>query len=285
MNISVVIPAYNEEKAIDMTIAGIKSALKELGITHEIIVVDDGSQDKTGEIAISKGARVITHALNKGYGASLKRGIAASSYDYILMVDADGTYPLNQVSLLFKCLNGCDMVVGARTGANVNIPFLRRAAKTILNLLANYLSGVKIPDLNSGFRIIKKEAVNKFLYILPDGFSFTTTITLALLVNNYNVAYVAIDYHKRKGRSKFHPIKDTANYFQLIVRTIIYFNPLKIFLPISLILFLFGLGILLYSYFFMKRVMDVATVLCITTAIQIGAMGLLADLIDKRLQK
>lgn len=285
MRISVIIPACNEEKAIGMTLTGIDEILKPLGIEYEAIVVDDGSKDKTAEIAEAKGVKLIRHSINKGYGASLKSGIRTASYDHILMVDADGTYPLDQIPSLIQQADKYDMVVGARTGQDVNISLLRKPAKFILNKLANYLAEVNIPDLNSGFRIFRKDVVSKFFHILPSGFSFTTTITLALLVNDYTVSFVPINYHKRIGRSKIRPLKDTFNFVFLIIRTVLYFNPLKIFLPMSLILFASGIAVFLYSYYLLDKVMDVSTILLIVTSIQVAAIGLLADLIDKRLQR
>jgi len=285
MNISVVIPACNEEKAIEMTLRGVNEILRPLGIQYEVIVVDDGSKDKTAEIAQAMGAKPIRHSINKGYGASLKSGIRAASRDYILMVDADGTYPLDQIPLLIQEADKYDMVVGARTGQDVNISLIRKPAKFILSKLANYLAEAEIPDLNSGLRIFKKETALKFFHILPSGFSFTTTITLALLVNDYSVSFVPINYYKRIGRSKIRPIKDTFNFMLLIIRTILYFNPLKIFLPMSFILFIAGIAVFLYGYYFLDRVMDVTTILLLVTSIQVAAIGLLADLIDKRLQR
>lgn len=285
MKISVVIPAYNEEKAIEMTLAGIDDMLKPLGIQYEIVVVDDGSIDRTAEIAAAKGVKLIRHNVNKGYGASLKSGIRVASYDYILMIDADGTYPLDQIPLLIKEAGNYDMVVGARTGRDVKISSARKPAKFILNKLAEYLAETKIPDLNSGLRIFKKDVILKFFYILPSGFSFTTTITLALLVNDYSVSFVPINYYKRIGKSKIRPVKDTFNFMFLIIRTVLYFNPLKIFIPVSLSLFVAGIFVFLYSYYFLGRIMDVSTILLLVTSIQVSAIGLLADLIDKKLQR
>ncbi|PIQ89637.1 MAG: hypothetical protein COV72_02145 [Candidatus Omnitrophica bacterium CG11_big_fil_rev_8_21_14_0_20_42_13] len=285
MSLSIIIPVYNEERGVASVIGQIKKAMSGLGVTYEIIVVDDGSSDKSAELAASEGAAIIRHNSNRGYGAALKTGVNKSKYGQVLILDADGSYPVKDIPLLIEKSKDSDMVVGARTGSNVNIPLLRRPAKFILNALANYLSEAKIPDLNSGFRIIKKEAILRFLHILPNGFSFTTTITLAMLVNDYRVSYVPIDYHKRTGRSKINPIKDTMNFFLLIIRTIMYFNPLKIFLPLSGFLFILGVFVFLYSYFILDRVMDVATILLVATAIQVAVIGLLADLIDKRIEK
>lgn len=284
MLLTVLVPAYNEEETIGPMLDKIIGAMKFMHLQdYEIIVVNDASTDRTLAIAQQKEVKVISHEINKGYGAALKTGIRNARFKYILIIDADDTYPVDKIPLLISKIGEHDMAVGARTGRNVNIPIFRRPAKAFLNLLANYLTETKIPDLNSGFRIIKKEAALKFFHILPNGFSFTTTITLALLVNNYSVVYIPIEYFKRRGRSKFHPVKDTFNYFLLIIRTIMYFNPLKIFVPLSFLLFLTGIVILCYSYLFIGKVMDVATILCIVTAIQTAVIGLLADLIDRRL--
>jgi hypothetical protein len=175
-----------------------------------------------------------------------------------------------------------DMAVGARIGGDVHIPLARRPAKWVLNQVANYLSGTKIPDLNSGLRVFKRDVALSFFRLLPHGFSFTTSITLAMLTNGYPVQFVPIDYRPRAGRSKIRPIRDTLGFLSLIVRTVMYFNPLRIFMPLSL-LFL-GTGIIKTTY-------DVITALNITTSdmllvmtgILIGTLGLLADLIDKRL--
>jgi hypothetical protein len=174
------------------------------------------------------------------------------------------------------------MVVGARVGEGVEVSPLRKVAKWFPTQLANYLVGTPIPDLNSGLRVFKKDIAMRFYKVLPSGFSFTLTITLALLSNDYLVQYVPIRYHKRVGKSKIRPIRDTLGFLQLIIRTVMYFAPLKIFLPVSLALFLFGVVIFLYSVLVLDKVMDVTVVVTILASIQIAAIGLLADLTDKR---
>ena len=178
-----------------------------------------------------------------------------------------------------------DMVVGARTGGKVEIPWARRPAKWFLNQLANYLSEARIPDLNSGLRAFRRDEVQRFFGILPSGFSFTTTITLAMHVNDRSVAYVPVDYHRRQGRSKIRPVQDTLGFLALIVRTVLYFRPLKIFLPISGFLFLLSIAILVYSALFTEKIMDASVTITLMTSFQMAAIGLLADLIDKRSQR
>ena len=281
-NLSAIIPAYNEEKIIKQTIEGLKKELAKLDLNCEIIVVDDGSTDKTKEILEKiKGIKLINHPENRGYGAALKTGIKQSQSELILIIDADGTYPSESIPELIKHISDYDMVTGARTGKRAKIPLIRKPAKWTINKLANYLSGTKIPDLNSGLRIIKRPLLEKFILILPDGFSFTTTITLAALTNGHRVKYIPIDYHKRIGKSKIRPIRDTLNFFQLIIRTVLYFDPLKIFIPLSAILFLLGLAVFIYSYSFAPEVLDTTTAIFIISSMQILAVGLIADLVVK----
>ena len=279
--VSVVIPAYNEEEGIAEVVRQVRSLTRAV----ELIVVDDGSEDATAARASEAGARVIRLPYNRGYGAALKTGILASRGSAVVITDADGTYPNERIPELVSLLEENEMVVGARTGARVAIPWVRRPAKWFLNRLANYLSEARIPDLNSGLRAFRREAVLRFFGILPSGFSFTTTITLAMHVNDLRVAYVPIDYHARQGRSKIRPIQDTLNFLALILRTILYFRPLKIFLPASGLLFLAAVGIFLYSALRTEKIMDASVTITLMTSFQMAAIGLLADLIDKCSQR
>jgi hypothetical protein len=176
-----------------------------------------------------------------------------------------------------------DTVIGARTGKGAADPFIRRPPKWVLRKLAEYLSESRIPDLNSGFRVVRKHVVERFMRLLPNSFSFSSTITIAMHVNDYRIKYVPVTPHRRKGgKSKIRPIRDTLNFLQLIMRTILYFAPLKIFLPLSLLLFAAALGVFLYSVFVIGEVLDITTVLLFVAAIQVFSIGLLADLMDKR---
>jgi glycosyltransferase involved in cell wall biosynthesis len=276
--VTIVVPAFNEEGGIGPVLA----ELHRLDRTWEVLVVDDGSTDRTAELAEQAGARVIRHRTNRGYGASLKTGIRHARAPWIVITDADGTYPNERIPELVRGLEADHMVVGARTGSKVHIPLIRRPAKWLLNRLANYLSETRIPDLNSGLRAFRKEDVTRFLGILPSGFSFTTTITLAFHVNDLYVRYIPVDYHKRAGRSKIRPVQDTLNFAALILRTILYFRPLKIFLPMSLFLFLAAGAVFLYSWVWTPKIMDASVVILLASSVQMAAIGLLADLIDKR---
>ncbi len=277
--VSVIIPAFNEEEGIEKVLAQLKSL--NLAEKSEIIVVDDGSTDQTFRMASVNGVKVIRHEQNMGYGAALKAGIRHAKNEIIVISDADGSYPIKDIPIFLVDMEHADMVVGARVGKKAHISFYRKPAKWFINKLANHLSGIKIPDLNSGLRAMRKEKVERFFSILPERFSFTTTITLAFLTNGYSVKYIPIEYYKRKGKSKIHPIKDTLNFIQLIIRTIMYFNPLKIFLPLSFTFFIASATVLIVSWL-SGRVMDVTTTILFVAGIQMLAIGMIADLIDKR---
>jgi len=283
--VTVIIPAYNEHKSIRQTIEEVKDALLEIDVDSEIIVIDDCSNDNTSEILKKSSVKYFCHEYNRGYGASLKTGIKHAKYETVVITDADGTYPNNRIPDLVKHMEvgGYDMVVGSRTGEKVKVPLLRRIPKRILNNLANYLVSAKIPDINSGLRIMKKAHIKRFDNILPGGFSFTTTLTLAMLTHNMRVQYIPINYYRRQGKSKIRPFYDTLNFFQLIIRTILYFNPLKIFVPLSLSLVVIAFVVLFGSWFIFEKAMDVTFGVIIMTAVIVMSIGMLADLIDKRL--
>jgi glycosyltransferase involved in cell wall biosynthesis len=238
-SVSVVIPAYNEETGVGEVITALRHVLKEHGIRGEILVVDDGSRDATAREAFRAGAEVVRHRSNRGYGAALKTGIALARNNIIVITDADGTYPCEAIPVLVDELLRADMVVGARIGKRVSIPLVRRPAKWLLNRLANYVTASKIPDLNSGLRAFRKEVAAQYFPILPDKFSFTTTITLAMHCDSYAVTYIPIDYMPRKGRSKIVPW-DAGSFAILIFRTAMLFRPLRVFLPIVGLCLIYG---------------------------------------------
>ena len=280
--VSIVVPAYNEEEGIRSVVQGIIETVESMDIEYELIIVNDGSTDNTSRMVEGLSVKLINHQKNKGYGAALKTGISNSKYENVLIIDADGTYAPEYIPVLLNFADENDMVVGARTGADVKIPLIRKPAKWILNQLANYLAEAKIPDLNSGIRIMKKSVINEFIRILPDGFSFTTTITLATLTNDYQVEFVPINYNKRDGKSKIRPIYDTLNFLQLIIRTIMYFNPLKVFLPFSLLFISAGICFLVRDLIHLNLAQS--SVLLLVTGGIVLSIGMLADLIDKRLK-
>lgn len=234
--VSVVIPAYNEESALSTLVEELEGAPPD----YEILVVDDGSTDRTGEILKSRGIRVIRHPYNIGYGASLKTGIRHAAGEIIAIMDADGQHRLSDLLNLLASLEDYEMVVGARTRESQTSP-LRKPFKALLGWVANYLSGTKIPDLNSGLRVFRKKTVEEFLPILPNGFSFSTTQTLAYLTAGYPVSYVPVKTGGRQGRpSNVRVFTDGFNSVLLIIRTIALFNPLRIFLPVAFFLLFIG---------------------------------------------
>lgn len=283
--VTLIIPCCNEQDGIVPTMRRIHETLHRIGRPFEVIVVNDGSTDDTRaklRMCEARGMRVLHNEQNRGYGYSIKRAIHEAQFEIIGICDADGTYPIEKIDDLLRRLDGADMVVGARVTKNAHIPLERRPAKWFLRKLASYLAEVEIPDLNSGLRVMKRSVVRKFLRLLPDGFSFTTTITLAMLTHGYEVRYMPIDYAKRVGRSSIRPVRDTLTFFSLVLRTILYFRPLKIFAPLSALLFVFAVSIALISKIAFGQVADVTCVTLAAGAIQVLAIGLLADLIDKR---
>ncbi len=279
---SVVIPAYNEEDSIGDVLKKLKSIMKDIGKPYEIIVVDDGSTDGTARIIERvKGIMIITHERNRGYGTSMKDGIRKSRGEWIVITDADGTYPIKDIPKLIKYTKSYEMVIGARVSNNVKIPLMRRPAKWILARLSNYITNKKILDLNSGLRVFRKDLAYSFWNLFPEGFSFTTTLTVAALCRGYAVKYVTINYFKRKGKSSIHPIKDFIGFVKLLSKIALYFRPLKIFFPTSLIIFLLGIfrGI---RDFYITNSLGELSVILVMGSIQVLFFGLLAELIVNR---
>ncbi len=277
--VSVVMPAYDEAAGIAEVIAEVQAVLATLPIDHELVVIDDGSGDGTAEVAAEAGAdAVVSLPENRGYGAALKAGIARARHDTVVIIDADGTYPAAAIPALLEKAERYHMVVAARTGDSVHVPWARRPAKWFLRVLASYLAGRRIPDLNSGLRLFRKDLAFRFGHLLPSGFSFTTTITLAALSNDVLVAWHPIDYRPRVGRSKIRP-GHAFDFLLLVVRTIVYFNPLKIFLPAGAVLFLIGVGKLAYDIV-IGNLSETAITGFLGAAV-VWAVGLLSDQIAR----
>jgi len=280
--LTIIIPAYNEERGIIPVVEQVRDAMEEFEFPFEILIVDDGSRDKTAEQARTTGARVVQHRQNRGYGEALKTGIRHAQYERIAIIDADGSYPASEIPRLAALLDDAEMVVGARTGANAAIPLIRRPAKRMLTWLASYLTGVKIPDLNSGLRLFRRALAIEFFDLLPSKFSFTTTITLAALNSGYLVEYVEVDYYARTGKSKIRPIQDTYNFFMLVIRLTLIFRPLKVYLPIAFGLFMLAAVIFLVGWFGFRMILDNTALLLLFAAFQSVAIGLLADVVNVR---
>ena len=280
-SVSIVMPAFNEEESVRGSITELRELLKQHEISAEFIVVNDGSRDQTTREARAAGARVIQHRSNRGYGASLKTGIAEATYDTIAITDADGTYPAQSLPAMLEELEHADMVVGARIGNNVNIPLVRRPAKWMLNRLANYVSGRKIPDLNSGLRVFRRDVVMQYFSILPDQFSFTTTITMAMLCDKYAVSYIPIDYRKRAGRSKI-VAWDASSFAILILRIAMLFKPLRVFIPLALVCLVYGLTKGTIDMFRDPNI-SASAMLALISGMQLTLVGMLGEAIASRL--
>jgi glycosyltransferase involved in cell wall biosynthesis len=293
--VSVIIPAYNEEGAVRAQVESIRETLAAAGIRHEIIVVDDGSEDRTAAEALGAGARVLQHPQNRGYGAAIKSGIRAARFDRIVISDADGTYPTHEIPALVAELESADMAVGARTGSEVHIPLIRRPAKWILGKLANHVAGMSIPDLNSGLRAFRRECLQQYFPVLSNRFSFTTTSTLALLADGYHVTYRPIDYYRRVGKSKITPTH-FMDFVILVVRMAMLFNPLKVFVPLAfgcgllgflkvgydIVSFAFRTGTFDWTLIYMP-VLSPSAVTLLIVGLQLLLTGMLADGILRRL--
>jgi len=243
----------------------------------EIILVDDGSTDRSAEIATNAGFRVIRHRINKGYGAALKTGIRAAAGEIVVMMDADSEHNAADIERLLDVFADNDMVVGAR-GRGSNAPLIRQPGKWLLRIVANYLTQTKIPDLNSGFRAIRTNVVKRFLHILPNGFSFSTTITLALYKGGYNIAYVPIVTSRRVGTSTVNPIRDGLKTLLYIIQMIALFDPLRVFVPTSVVLFLVGIGYWIADILVRQRLnIPSGAIIVILAGIMIFMFGILAD--------
>jgi glycosyltransferase involved in cell wall biosynthesis len=279
--ISIVIPAYNEEPVIKRTIAEIRTALAASPLSpYEIIVVDDGSSDRTMEFAAAEGARVLRHPSNAGYGRSLKDGIAAASHDTIAIIDADGTYPADQIPRLAALLDrGFDMVVGARTGAHYRGSALKAPLRALLTLLVEFTVGQRVADVNSGLRVLRRTTIVPYFPQLCDTFSFTTSVTLAYLLTGRFVEHVPIDYRERVGVTKVRLWRDALRTLQYIVQGIVYYNPVKIFLLLAAAALAFGWLAALVVALAGASGAPAMMVGSVLAALVIFALGMVADLL------
>ncbi|MGF1452881.1 MAG: glycosyltransferase family 2 protein [Opitutales bacterium] len=282
-DITIVVPAYNEGGAITKTLEGLREVVRRLQRHVEIIVVDDGSQDNTGEsVRAFPEIKLLRHTINRGYGASLKTGVHAAHAETVVITDADGTYPLDEIPRLLERFEAekLDMVVGVRTGARVTYSALRRIPKIFLRRYVNWITQSEVPDFNSGLRVFRRSLAVKYTPLLPDGFSFTTTITIAALCNHYHVRYEPIDYFRRTGKSHIKPIQDTLRFFRLVATIGMFFAPLRILGPVIAVSLAAFLASIIYDVFWEQNLQD-KTVVLLTFTFNLALFGTLADMIRR----
>ena len=270
---SIIIPLFNEENSIIRVISNLDNYLKPKGYNYEIIVVNDASSDKSGELVKNaNGIKLINQPYNKGYGAAIKTGVRNAQYDWVLFFDSDGQHKPEDIEKFLAGTDNFDMVVGERVNYQGSI--IRKIGKKFLKIVANYLTQQDIPDLNCGLRLVKKEYFLRFIHLLPNSFSLTTTITLAFFREGLNIKYIPINVAVREGKSSL-KIKDGLKTFLGILRTIIFFSPLRVFFPASLI---FLIGTLVSLGFNLKQMnLSDTTVLLFVSSLLIFFFGLIAD--------
>lgn len=279
--ITLVIPIYNEIAGIEKSIEIIKN-FSNNRLNWKIIIVDDGSNDGTEIILsqfLSDKIKVIVHDKNQGYGAALKTGIKSSDSEYIAIIDADGTYPFDSFDEFEKFIDQNAMVVAHRQNVDGSIPLIKRIPKYFIRKFASYLTGIKIHDFNSGMRIFRRNYAMKLMNYFPNGFSFTTTITVAFASNNLSVKYLPINYMKRDGASKIKPIRDTINFFILIFRLGIYFNPFKIYGPFIIFFLLLGIALMISRIFYGEGFL-VSIIICFLVSLVLLCFSMLAHSIS-----
>jgi glycosyltransferase involved in cell wall biosynthesis len=271
---SVIVPALNEADSIADVVAALQSA----GAWREIIVVDDGSTDGTGDRAIAAGAVVVRHPYNKGNGAAVKSGVRRATGRHVLIVDGDGQHRPGDAARLVGRLQEYDLVVGARS-ASTQATAARRVGNALLNWFASYLTERPIPDLTSGFRAARRECLVEFLHLVPNGFSTPTTTTLAFIKAGYSVAFEPIEAEQRSGKSKIRLARDGAKFFLILLKIVTIFSPLRIFVPVAAITF--GLGSLYAAWtIWSESHVTNSSVLLITLSVVIFLVGLVSEQIS-----
>lgn len=281
--LSIVVPAYNESRSIADVLAGLKKELADK-LIYEIIVVNDGSTDNSRKILEAiPDIKLISHKINRGYSSSLKTGIENSQYDWILTFDSDGSHPPHQITDLIKFSDEYDLIVGARIGKKAHDTIFRKTGRRIVTSFAQYISKAQIPDINSGFRLFKKELAKKFWHLFPEGFSFSTTLTVASHVGRYAVKYVPIESYKRQaGKSGIKPIQDMAGFLNIVTRLAIYFKPLRVFVPLSIFFFIAAILSVGIGYYLTQGFLDTTFAVLFNLSIQSLIFGFIAEMIVKR---
>jgi glycosyltransferase involved in cell wall biosynthesis len=279
VDVSIVLPVFNEKGHLDEEIERIRRTMEASRYSYEIIVVDDGSTDGSGDrLRDLEGIRLLQFATNRGSGSARKYGTQAASGRIVVWTDVDMTYPNDAIPELVDQIAGVDQVVGARTSEAGTVRLLRRPAKWLIRRLASYLTGVRIPDLNSGFRAFRRDVALPFLHLLPRGFSCVTTLTMSFLSNGYSIKYVPIEYSARAGESKFHWWRDTKRYLLQVVRLTLMWEPMRVFGPPAAVLGLVGVAKLVYDLIDKDFRVATNTVVILGVAFALGLIGMIADL-------
>jgi len=275
--VSIILPAWNEATSIAEVLGGIRAVAERRTDTDlfEIIVADDGSTDGTAEIAEREGARVVRHPYNIGNGAAVKAGMREAKGEVFVLMDADGQHRPEEIPLLLDALEDHAMAVGARRPAD-QASLARRIANGVYNRFASYVTGRKIPDLTSGFRAVRAGVARRFVYLLPNTFSYPTTITLSCFKTGLPVAYVPIAARKRAGKSKIKLFADGARFFLIILKIATFFSPFRVFFPLSLLSFLGGLAYYVYTYLTEHRFTNMAMLLFVQ-AVMLFALALISE--------
>jgi glycosyltransferase involved in cell wall biosynthesis len=270
--LSVIIPVFNEEGNLAQVLTQVKAALKE---DCEILLIDDGSADSSADIAKSHGAVVFEQPYRMGNGAAIKRGIREARGEILIFMDGDGQHNPSDIPRLLGFIDKYDMSVGARTGS-CSSSLSRRFANKIYNWLASYVTGFKVEDLTSGFRAIRRDTALKFVYLLPNSFSYPTTLTMALLKSGRSIKYVPVTTLKRNGVSKVRPLSDGIRFLLIIAKIATLFSPFKVFLPVSAFFLFLGIGNYTYTFLTLHRFTNMSALL-ITTSVIIFMLGLISE--------
>ena len=280
VDVSIVLPVFNELGHLEEEIDRIRKTMDESDYSYEIVVVDDGSTDGSGQrLKDIEGIRLVRFGTNRGSGSARKYGTQSAHGSIIVWTDVDMTYPNDSIPDLLDQLGGFDQVVGARTSEEGTVRLLRGPAKWLIRKLASYLTGVRIPDLNSGFRAFRRDVALQFLHLLPRGFSCVTTITMAFLSNGYSIKYIPIDYAPRAGESKFHWWKDTKRYLLQVLRLTLMWEPMRIFGPPAALLTIVGVGKLVYDLVDKDFRVATNTIVILGVAFALALIGMVADML------
>lgn len=274
--VSVIIPGYNEAPVIGGVVRGVFQVLGQTDYRFGVLVIDDGSDDGTAQVAEAAGARVVGHPYNIGNGAAVKTGIRNARGDILVMLDGDGQHAPEDIPRLLEKLGPYDMVVGARTHAS-DTEFHRDIANRLYNGFATYVCGRKVDDLTSGFRAIKANIARGFVYLLPNTFSYPTTITLATVRSGYSLAYVPIKTARRVGKSKIRLLQDGSRFLLIILKIATFFSPMKVFLPASVLMFLTGFGYGLFKVFVLRERYGPTSAMLMAVAVLVFLVGLVSE--------